>query len=378
MLTAAIHGFETRFYPKTPVNSNVQDRVSHLPIQTDTIHFGKRLSLDLSPEPQLDLHTKENPFDATIISVETLKPENDDTPPEKADVVKVVLDVAGSNFATANGTRARIVPGHHLLILPNIPKHLQYLEAFRKLPYDEAEGLKLPDESHRQYLLEHRYSIADVEEGKNGVKVTLVIKRVEYLDENGKTRKGLVSNQLAGLKPGNKITIFGPNTNRFLMPPNRDTNMLLFSTGIAAMGPLMDFFQTRFEDQHGQIGETRLYSGYRKREDEICHEKYSNYAADSANRFSYTTAFSRDPENPQRLNELIRKDAEKILDLLDKDNTYVYFCGVYGVEVTVISTLLQIALERGRSIDEMLDRIQEMKKSGHWRVEGSRQPFRYN
>lgn len=344
---------------------------------TDQVQFGLRKVTTLPTDPPLFMHSKtDNPFDATVVSIETLKPEDGKTPPSRADVFKVVLDLTGSNFVTKDGKHARIVPGHHLMVIPNIPENLGYLQRFRNIPYAKTENLPFQDPADRKFLHERRYSVADVEEGKNGVRATLVVKRVTYT-EGGKKREGLVSNQLAKLKPGDKISVFGPNTNRFLMPPERDANMLFFSTGIASMAPLQDFFQTRFIGQKGKLGETRFYTGYRKAADEMCREQYQAYADNPDNRFTYRSAFSRDPNNPQRIGNIIRQDGKEVLALLDKDNTYVYLCGIWGVEVSVISALLQAALEQGKPIDDVLDRIQEMKKSGHWRVEGSRQPYRY-
>ena len=346
----------------------------------DSVHFRGRRSLSPAASPELNLHTKDQPFDATVVRVETLKPENGKTPPEEADVFSVVLDLTGSNFVTPDGKRARIFPGHSLLILPDIPRHLDYLQAFRKVPYEDAEKLTLREDSHRQYLLEHRYSIADVWEGDQGVRVRLVVRRVEY-EQDGQKKLGLVSNQLAGMRPGDRVTLFGPNTNRFLMPPEQDANMLLFCTGIASMAPFKDFLQTRFDNASqtpGKTsGETCLYSGYRHRSDELCPDLYRNYMSDVANRFTYRTAFSRDSDDPQRLDQLVLKDADRIFGLLDERNTYVYFCGVRGVEAVVISALLRATLQQDRSVDDVLDRIQAMKQEGRWRVEGSVQPFRY-
>lgn len=363
-------------YPQNPFFAALPAQKTLMPPTSDRVTFGKRTSGELPISPELNLHTRENPFDATVVSIETLKPEKGNVPPEKSDVFKIVLDVTGSNFATEDGKRARVVPGHHMIVLSQIPKGLEYLHQYRKLQPKEIQKLDLPKE-HKEFLKQHRYSITDVQEGPDGVKVTLVVRRVEFQDKNGKLQQGLISNQLAKAKPGSKVTLTGPDTNRFLMPPDRSANMLLFSTGIASMGPLMDFFQTRFERQQGPIGETRLYSGYRTRDNEMCRDLYKRYTADPQNRFHYAAAFSRDAENPQRISDLMRKDADRIFELLNSDNTYVYLCGVWGVEVTVISTLLELALERHEPIDNMLDRIQEMKKNGHWRVEGSRHASRY-
>jgi Na+-transporting NADH:ubiquinone oxidoreductase subunit NqrF len=345
-------------------------------MEGDSVHFGQRVAPKISVEPPLELHTRQKPFEAKVLSVETLKPEGKDTPPGKADVIKLVFDITDSNFVKDG--KAVIEPGHSLLVLPNIPegKEYEYLKAFRKNTYQECEKLDLKNESHRPLLLEHRYSVADIHEEAGRVTLTMVVRRVEY-EQGGEKKLGLLSNQLANLKPGDKITMFGPNTNRFTLPSQRDANMLIFSTGIAAMGPIQDFLQTRLEGQTGKLGETRLYTGYRNHEDEINGKKYGDYEKDSDKHFSYHPAFSRDLQNPQRVGEAVRKDGKKILDLLDKDNTYAYFCGVWGIEVTVISALLQAALENKRPIEDVLDRIQDMKKNGRWKSEGSRQLYRY-
>jgi len=379
MVTQAL-GFKTPFFGARPLSNaspTVQQPLLFGQSGADSVHFGLKTSSNLPVDPPLNLHTKEKPFDATVVSVETLKPEGGKTPPSKADVVKLVLDITGSNFVAEDGTR-RISPGHSLLVLPNIPKELNYLKAYRKIPYHDTAKLELKDDAHRSYLLEHRYSVADIHEGPKGVTLTMFIKRVEY-EQDGQKKQGFLSNQLANLKPGEKITMFGPNTNRFLMPPTRDANMLIFCTGLAAMSPVQDFLHTRFEEQTGEIGETYLYSGYRHHDDEMNEKKYKEYEKDQDNRFTYQTAFSQDPKNPQRVEDLIRKDGDKILELLKKDNTYVYICGVYGTEVSVISALLNhVVKQESPPISDVLDLIQEMRKSGRWREEGSRQRYRYN
>lgn len=62
----------------------------------------------------------------------------------------------------------------------------------------------------------------------------------------------------------------------------------------------------------------------------------------------------------------MKEYAQELWDLMQKDNTYVYMCGLKGMEVGIQEALEGVAKENGV---EWPDFVKKMKKEGKYHVE---------
>lgn len=102
-----------------------------------------------------------------------------------------------------------------------------------------APGLDKNGKPHKVRL----YSIASSSRGDFGddKTISLSVKRLVYEDADGKEVKGVCSNHLCDLKPGDDVAISGPVGTAMLMPadPNATIVMLATGTGIAPFRAFM-------------------------------------------------------------------------------------------------------------------------------------------
>lgn len=296
---------------------------------SDSVHFG-----NTRVEPSLWLHPMREPHPVKVVSVTSLgKSKN----PETAYAVKVVLDLSGSRFVQDGKLQLR--PGQHL-------------------------GLVFPGSGHPRW-----YSIASTGRGEGRPnQVALIVRRLEYT-QGDQLYQGQVSNKLARMKPGDEVLAVGPPINRFLLPEDRSGNLLLFSVGVA-IAPYRGGLKARFEEQTGPVGETRLYTGYRTKDDELVTDELNRYAADESNRFHYRSAFSREPGSQARyLADLIERDADNVLRMLKDGKTRVYICGIIGMERGIVDAIVKAADARG---EDGMALITHLKQEKRWIVEGAR------
>jgi len=125
-----------------------------------------------------------------------------------------------------------------------------------------APGLDAKGKPHKVRL----YSIASTRYGDfgDGKTVSLSVKRLLYNDDEGKEVKGVCSNFLCDLAPGDKVSITGPVGTAMLMPedPNATVIMLATGTGIA---PFRTYMRRAFTEKHSDYkftGKMWLFLGY--------------------------------------------------------------------------------------------------------------------
>lgn len=288
-----------------------------------------------TPINQGPIYDEKNPFMATIHSVKTIVPKED--APNSARYFQVVLDLSGSKFQV--GKQGRLKPGHHVGL---IPAHL-------------APGSKQAEEQTRWYSV-----------GKTEAKLLpLLIKRVPV--ERYENPGFSMSNHLANLKPGDRIKVFGHHGDAKLEVNRRSDNIIMFSVGVAIQ-PHLGALETRFEKQKGKMGETYLYAGYEESDHAIAEDQLQKYAATdskASNPLHYRKATSRqDPK--QRVNHLIQADAEKLLPLLQQPNTYVYVCGLRGMDPAIQEALINEGKKHELDVKPL---IETMKREKRWIVD---------
>jgi ferredoxin--NADP+ reductase len=246
-----------------------------------------------------------------------------------------------------------------------------------EVPYREgqsigviADGVDKNGKPHKIRL----YSIASSALGDLGDSktVSLCVKRLVYTNDQGEIVKGVCSNFLCDLKPGADVKITGPVGKEMLMPkdPNATIIMLATGTGIA---PFRSFLWKMFFEKHDDYkfnGLAWLFLGVPTSSSLLYQDEFDKMKTKAPDNFRVDYAVSREQNNAQGEKMYIQtrmaEYKEELWELLKKDNTYVYMCGLKGMEKGIDDIMVSLAANDG--IDWM-EYKKQLKKAEQWNVE---------
>jgi ferredoxin--NADP+ reductase len=255
-------------------------------------------SLDAIP---LNLYRVSSPAVARVVANERL------TPPGAADVRHLVLDVTELGF--------RYLEGQSLGILsPGIDEH---------------------GRPHKLRL----YSIASPRSGDDGrgTSASLCVKRVlDHDPSTGLEHRGVASNYLCDLRPGDEVRITGPAGKTFLLPDDPGTNLILVATG-TGIAPFRAFVRRIYEELPRWTGAVWLVFGVRTRAECLYREELESYQDRPG--YHCCFAFSREQQNPEGgrmyVQHRMAEHRAELGELLDREQTLVYICGLKGMETGI-------------------------------------------
>ncbi|XP_017216441.1 ferredoxin--NADP reductase, leaf isozyme, chloroplastic isoform X1 [Daucus carota subsp. sativus] len=247
-----------------------------------------------------------------------------------------------------------------------------------ELPYKEgqsigiiADGVDKNGKPHKLRL----YSIASSALGDFGDSktVSLCVKRLVYTNEQGEIVKGVCSNFLCDLKPGADVKITGPVGKEMLMPkdPNATVIMLATGTGIAPFrGFLWKMFFEKHKDYKQFNGLAWLFLGVPTSSSLLYKEEFEKMKEKNPDKFRLDFAVSREQTNEKGEKMYIQtrmaQYAEELWELLKKDTTFVYMCGLKGMEKGIDDIMVSLAAKDGIDWTEYK---RSLKKAGQWNVE---------
>uniref|UniRef100_A0A803NGX6 Ferredoxin--NADP reductase, chloroplastic n=1 Tax=Cannabis sativa TaxID=3483 RepID=A0A803NGX6_CANSA len=212
-----------------------------------------------------------------------------------------------------------------------------------EVPYREGQSIGVIADGEDKNGKPHKlrlYSIASSALGDFGdtKTVSLCVKRLVYTNEQGEIVKGVCSNFLCDLKPGAEVKITGPVGKEMLMPkdPNATIIMLATGTGIA---PFRSFLWKMFFEKHENYkfnGLAWLFLGVPTSSSLLYKEEFEKMKEKAPENFRLDFAVSREQTNEKGEKMYIQtrmaEYAEELWQLLQKDNTFVYMCGLKGME----------------------------------------------
>lgn len=211
------------------------------------------------------------------------------------------------------------------------------------------------------------YSIADpAHETATSTEFTLCVRRCSYIDDfNGERYKGIASNFLCDLQPGESIEFAGPFGLAFQPPADKSANLLMIGMG-TGIAPFRAFIRHIYEKVGGWKGQVRLFYGARSGLEMLYMNDENN---DLANYYDQPTfkairAVSPQPvfSAPVALDESISHNAEEVWGLLGAPNTHVYIAGVEALLAIVEKGLVEIA----GSDQAWQSKKGELLASGRW------------
>jgi benzoyl-CoA 2,3-epoxidase subunit A len=210
-----------------------------------------------------------------------------------------------------------------------------------------------------------QYSIASPRDGERAGynNLSITVKRVT--DHEGKPYLGPASNYVCDFNIGDEIDVIGPFGSTFLIPNDPKANLLMICTGTGS-APMRGFTehtrrQAALGNPHGKL---MLFFGART-QGELPY--FGPLTKLPASLIDVNFAFSRTPNAPkQYVQDVMLQRAADVAALLKDDNTYIYVCGLKGMETGVIEALKSIC--DGAGLDWVAT-AQAMKTQGRIHLE---------
>ncbi len=219
------------------------------------------------------------------------------------------------------------------------------------------------------------YSIASTRHGdhSNDKTVSLCVRQLEYKHpESGETIKGVCSTFLCDLEVGADIAITGPVGKEMLLPDDEESTVIMMATG-TGIAPFRAFLWRMFKEQHDDYkfrGLAWLIFGIPTSANILYKEDLEKLQAEFPDNFRLTYAISREQQNSEGgrmyIQDRVAEHADEIWQLLQKDNTHAYMCGLRGMEGGIDEALTAAATKEGNTWS---DYQKQLKKAERWHVE---------
>lgn len=291
--------------------------IDHWPMVAQTYTVGEQLSWRRLPtvEPTSphrapnSLFTRDSPAVATVASTQRVTQE-----PEESEVRLILLDFGACQFPFLEGQSIDVVP-----------------------PGERADGRT------RAMRL---YSIACARDGEQTGTNTmaLFVKRVAEPRADGTVFRGVASNWLCDLRPGDRIEVVGPFGETFLMPDDPEAELLLIGTG-TGRASFRGFAQRRLRTAPHARGQLHLFFGTRTPQVFPTLEPLRlnpHLLRDRELVYSRTSGWDR-----EHVQDRMRQKAGVLAQVLRHDRLHVFVCGSRGLEQGVNDTLTQIGQQHG-------------------------------
>lgn len=244
-------------------------------------------------------------------------------------------------------------------------------------PFVEGQSLGViptgTDEKGKSHHL-RLYSIASSVSGDDLQKnsVSICVKRVIYQDATtNRMVKGVCSNYLCDLKPGDPVQLTGPVGQAFLLPEEPNANFIFIATG-TGIAPFRAFWRNLFLENRAEkfTGNVYLFFGVPYSNGILYQNEIAELTKKHKN-FQAKFAISREEKNKdgskKYVHHLLQENMAEIYDLLHSPKTYVYLCGLKGMEEGVLNAFRLAAEVRRQNWEDLLLKMKKEEK--RWEVE---------
>jgi benzoyl-CoA 2,3-epoxidase subunit A len=223
-----------------------------------------------------------------------------------------------------------------------------------------APGTDTGGKPHRMRL----YSVASPRDGErpNHNNISLTVKRVTFEDD-GEQKHGVASNYICGLQRGDEVQVTGPYGTAFLMPNHPEANIIMICTGTGA-APFRAMTEFRRRNAQNVPGKLMLFFGARTPGELPYFGPLQKLPPDFLDQ---ELVFSRLPNEPKEyVQDRLRSRGDDVAELLQSKQTYIYLCGLKGMEDGVDEALADVA--QTHDLDWPALRA-EMEGEGRYHVE---------
>ncbi|KAI0560186.1 Ferredoxin-NADP+ oxidoreductase [Gracilaria domingensis] len=259
---------------------------------------------------------------------------------------------------------------------PGETKHMIF-NTDGNLPYLEGQSIGVVPPGQDAKGKPHKarlYSIASTRHGDfgDGKTVSLSVKRLVYNDAEGNEVRGVCSNHLCDLKAGDEVRITGPVGTAMLMPPDPNATIIMLATG-TGVAPFRTYMRRAFSENNEDYkftGTMWLFLGVPTSSTLLYQEEFEEMKANYPDQVRLDYAISREQTDPNGnkmyLQNRMQEYEEELYELFQKDSTYVYMCGLAGMEGGIDEFMSKRFEKDGRDWKEYR---KSMKKAGRWEVE---------
>lgn len=245
------------------------------------------------------------------------------------------------------------------------------------VPYLEGQsiGIIAPGKDGRGKSHKVRlYSIASTRHGDfgDGKTISLSVKRLVYTNDDGEEIKGVCSNHLCDLKAGDKVHLSGPVGTAMLMPADPDATIIMLATG-TGVAPFRTYMRRAFSESNPDYnfkGNMWLFLGVPTSTTLLYQEEFEEMKANYPDQVRLDYAISREQTDADGkkmyLQTRMKEYADELYELFQKDNTYVYMCGLKGMEGGIDEFMSERFAKDGK---DWIAYRKAMKKAKRWEVE---------
>jgi len=219
------------------------------------------------------------------------------------------------------------------------------------------------------------YSIASTRHGDHldDKTVSLCVRQLEYKDpESGETVYGVCSTHLCNLEVDADVAITGPVGKEMLLPDDEHANIIMLATG-TGIAPFRAYLWRMFKEKHEDYqfkGFAWLIFGIPYSANILYREQLAELEREFSDHLRITYAISREQQNSEGgrmyIQHRVAEHAQELWELMQKDNTHTYMCGLKGMEDGIDAALTQAASQNG---GDWSAHQKEMKKAHRWHVE---------
>ncbi len=297
----------------------IEDEIAALLAEAHAGAGGKAKAPASASKPTVNMHNLANPVKARVAGSYRLTSERADN-----DVRHIILDFGANAFPVLEGQSIGIIP-----------------------PGTDDNG---------KANLPRLYSVSSPRDGErpNFNNLSLTVKREP---------DGVCSNYLCDLELNDEVLVTGPFGSTFLMPEDPQARLLMICTGTGS-APFRGFTMRRQRTSTAAPGEMTLFFGARSPDGLPYFGPLNKIPKKVLNKH---LVFSRIPGAPKEyVQDRMRVEQEDIAEMLGDANTYIYICGLRGMEEGVEKAFTNIAESTGQQWIALRD---VMREEGRYHVE---------
>ncbi|KAA3618964.1 MAG: hypothetical protein DWQ05_06250 [Calditrichaeota bacterium] len=189
------------------------------------------------------------------------------------------------------------------------------------------------------------YSVAKTAD--KGEKINLCVKRCNYIDEvNGEEYKGVASNYLCDLRPGDEVELTGPYGMAFEIPADKNADIIMVGLG-TGIAPFRAFIKNLYKKHKKWGGQIRLYYGERTGMEMLYLNDEKDDLAQYYDKETFQAFLAVSPkpylDKPIDFESALQQNKEELWEMLLKPNTHVFVAGLEPILDALDPTLSELA-----------------------------------
>ncbi|XP_028400716.1 nitric oxide synthase, brain-like isoform X2 [Dendronephthya gigantea] len=232
------------------------------------------------------------------------------------------------------------------------------------------------------------YSISSSPQAHPGeIHATVAVVRFKKENGQGPVHNGVCSTWLESLKPGDMIPCSVRHASAFHMPENPSVPVIMVGPG-TGIAPFRSFWQQRLfekknkltnkgknqrpstlsKDTNSTWGPMTLFFGCRSSKHDDIYKHETTQAIKEGGLDKVYTAFSREPNTPKTyVQDLIKKHASEVYDMLVNKSGHFYVCGDVSMADDVYNSLESALEVVGKDQNNNVkDFVENMKTNGYY------------